>query len=196
MPSLNSDAHFSLQEPLLSKLFLTAAVRRHTRALHHMCSMPKVMQCLDAATLQNVAQRLMAAGNISTMMVVLESFQDSAVQQLSSTAAAQLLQAAVALNSSTATAVLCGLAAAQRISSEVLLQLLLEAFRTGIAACADQLLGLPAAMQLPAGGVAQLLAAAVLHKPIVSKNTLEHDDDDDSDGALASINVRLANENE
>jgi hypothetical protein len=156
-----SSAAFSMPEAAMRSLFSTAAVRQHTAALLQMCEMPEALHCVDAATLQSVLEQLSRAGDISIMKVVLKSLKYTAVQQLTSEAAVEVLQAVIAANSSDGTVVIGKLAAAKQIGKETLLQLLLQAVKTDKAACADRLFAMPAVLQLQAADVAQLLAAAV-----------------------------------
>jgi hypothetical protein len=158
------------------RLLVTAATRQHTQALHTMMTMPEIMQHVDVATLYTVLKQLVAAGFGSTMKLLLESLsptkslQETAVQQLTSEAVLQLLQAAVEHGSRTCAEPLCGLPAAKQLSAEALVQLLQAAVGQNSSACTQLLYNLPATNQVPAVELVQLLQAAVVHAMAGSRN--------------------------
>jgi hypothetical protein len=153
------------------RLFVTAAVRQHVAALRTITTMPQIMQHVDAATLHSVLKQLVAAGSGSTIRVLLEaeSLQETAVQQLTSEAVVQLLQAAIKHGSSACAELLCRLPAAKQLSAENPVQLMQAAVGQNSSACAQLLVvlcKLPAANHLTATQLVQLLQAAVAHDSV------------------------------
>jgi hypothetical protein len=145
------------------RLFVTAATRQHVTALRTLTNAPQVMQHVDVAVLRKVLKQLVAVGFSDTMRVLLESesLNEAVVQQLTSEAVQQLLQAAVEGGSSACAELLCRLPAAKNLSAESLVQLLQAAVAQNSSACAELLCKLPAATQLTAEALVQLLQAAV-----------------------------------
>jgi hypothetical protein len=162
----------SLPGPDVCKLFITAAVRRHLEALRQMAAMPAVMQCVDAGALCVVLQQLVAAKDVTSMELVLEALQKTAVQKLSNESMIQLLLAAVAEGRTAGAEQLYALPAAQRLPASSVAQLLAAILKhldvvgwTLSHALAPHVLALPAAQRLTADMVAQLLHAALQQPP-------------------------------
>jgi hypothetical protein len=138
-------------------LFVTAAVRQHQLALLQMASQPAIAQLIDAATMQKVLEQLIATGDIEAVDVLLGKLQLTAVQQLSSEAVAQLLQAAIPKDSCEALGQLCRLPAARQLSAGAVAQLLEAAWKANYHTSAGQLFdALPAVQLLDASMLARL----------------------------------------
>jgi hypothetical protein len=151
------------------KLLVTAATRQHVTALRHMITVPKFMQQVDAPTLHAVLKQLVEAGFSSTIRALLEakSLQETAVQQLTSEAIAELLQAAVERDSGSSAELLLTLPAAKRLPAEALAQLLQAAVAVaaplhGGSACVELLCRHPTANLLTSDALVDLLQAAVV----------------------------------
>jgi hypothetical protein len=142
---------------LLRRLLVTAAARRHVLAFLHMIAQPDILQQVDAATLQRVLEHLMAGVETTCIDVLLSKLDPAAVQQLSTEAIAQILQAAVDADSAAVAELVCKLPAAAGLGADSVARLLERAWKQDRFLCAAHLLDfLPAAQHLSASMVAQL----------------------------------------
>jgi hypothetical protein len=151
------------------RLLVTATTRQHVTALRMMTTIPEIMQHVDAPTLHAVLKQLTEARFSSTIKTLLmaDSLQETAVEQLTSEAVFELLQAATERDNGPSAELLCVLPAAKRLTAEALMQLLQAAVAAaaplhGGSACVELLCRLPAASLLTSDALVQLLQAAVV----------------------------------
>uniref|UniRef100_A0A383VP01 Uncharacterized protein n=1 Tax=Tetradesmus obliquus TaxID=3088 RepID=A0A383VP01_TETOB len=135
----------ALLEPRVARrLLLTAAMRRHVRAVQRMVALPCMQQHVDAATLEAMLGQRLEAERVP--------------QQLSTGAVVQLLRAAIQQH--WLPKALCRLPGAAGISSEAVLQLLQAAVDKCVSSL-KPLYALPAAAQLSGEAALGLLNRAV-----------------------------------
>jgi hypothetical protein len=150
------------------RLMVTAMTRQHATALRTLTTMPEFLQHVDAATLHALLKQYVEAGSSSTIRELLQahSLQETAVQQLTSEAVAELLQAAVERDCGSSAELLLIVPAAKRLPAEALLQLLHAAVASaaplrGDSACIELLCRHPTANLLTSDVLGRLLQAAV-----------------------------------
>jgi hypothetical protein len=176
-----------LEPGVARKLLLTAAVRQHTQAIEHMLRLDYIGQHVDAATIEEMLQHVLACTGYVDMYCVLLLCKLPVAALLSGQAVTMILQAAMRCVPRAAcqyvgsewaswalepVVALCALPAAQQLSCEAVTLLLQTAVCCTAEICVEELCKLPAAQKLSSDAVAELLRVAVRNSSSVGAQQL------------------------
>jgi hypothetical protein len=158
-----------LEPETVRRLLVTAAARRHDRAVQHLTNLAVVTQQLDTPTIVSTLQELVAAASQQTsqsewLLCIERVCALDAAAQLGSAAVAQLLLVALESHAHKQCIYsLSNLAAAAQLSSSQLTELLQAAVQFKEDECTRVLCNLPAAEQMSSKQVAAVLLSALQH---------------------------------